>query len=192
MLWISCQRSAICACNKVDLLSLFESSSEIEEGGSPFLYDVMHLLPGLDVPRTRHLVFPFQQHSQYSIMPLKPRYHRKWERRGPALCLMNNYKGGERKKQSISTWLSRKERVPGIDVELFRKRIGAIWLELWFGIVASDIFNQKRPSSREESSFTFGLKDKEASHSRGYLSTYRDVAALGGFLTVGAFHSVVE
>lgn len=55
---------------------------------------------------------------------------------------------------------------------------------------ASDIFNQERPGSREESSFTSGLK--EASDSRGYLSTYRDVAALGGLLTVGAFHSVVE
>lgn len=61
------------------------------------------------------------------------------------------------------------------------------------GIVASDIFNQERPGSREDSSFTSGLK--EASYSRGYLSTYRDVApvaALGGLITVGAFHSVVE
>ncbi|GMP33063.1 hypothetical protein CsSME_00006548 [Camellia sinensis var. sinensis] len=62
-----------------------------------------------------------------------------------------------------------------------------------FGIIASDIFNQERPGSREDSSFTSGLE--EASDSRGYLSTYRDVApvaALGGLITVGAFHNVVE
>lgn len=62
-----------------------------------------------------------------------------------------------------------------------------------FGIVANDIFNLEIPGKREDSSFTSRLK--EASDSRGYLSTYRDVdpvAALGGLLTVGAFHSVVE